>query len=406
MKKLLLTLLSAAPLLLWAQGSQVNTQGLKAVGMAGAGSALFVDESSIFYNPGALVKMKHNAISIGGSAIMYRSAFREINGSEQYNTKFQVSPPFSVFATFGPKDTWWKAGIGIYTPFGGAVDWGTNWPGKFELNHLTMRAIYIQPTLSIKLTDNFGIGGGFVYAIGPVDLSRSLPVYFQDGTAGRAELKGTGTATGYNIGVHYNLENEFAISLSYRSKVVPKLTDGKATFTVPEALAGSFPNTTFSAELPLPSSLNLGISFPLSEKIDIAADATFIGYDIYKELAFKYDENTPLLQDTHTPKNYDNAFSGKLGINYKPTDKFHLRAGAGYIVSPVRGEYVSPETPDNNRYMLAGGFTYNISEKWDLTGSYAFQRIMERTVTSAPTGLAGAYKTNIHAPGISLTYKW
>jgi long-chain fatty acid transport protein len=56
--------------------------------------------------------------------------------------------------------------------------------------------------------------------------------------------------------------------------------------------------------------------------------------------------------------------------------------------------------------MASAGFTYNISDKWDVTGAYTFQRIMERTVTSATSGLKGAYKTNIHAPGISLTYKW
>lgn len=406
MKKLLLGLMLASPSLLWAQGSQVNTQGQKAVGMSGAGSALFIDETSIFYSPGALSKMDHNAISIGGSAVMYRSAFREVNSNDVYNTKFQISPPFSVFATFGPKNSWWKAGIGVYTPFGGGVDWGNEWPGRYELNHLQLRAIYIQPTVSFRITENFGIGGGFVYNVGSVDLAQSLPVSGADGQPATAQLTGVGTGMGFNVGVHYHLENEFAISLSYRSKVITKLNGGDAEFTVPSALATSFPNTTFDAELPLPASFNLGLSFPVSEKVDIAADATFIGYDIYKELAFDYAENTDVLTDTRQPKNYENAFSGKVGLNYKTTDHLTLRAGAGYVFSPVKAAYVSPETPDNNRVMGSLGFTYDINDRWDITGAYVLQRILERTVTSATTGLSGTYKTNIHAPGISLTYKW
>ena len=412
MKKLLLSMLLASPSLLFAQGSQVNTQGMRALGMSGAGSALFVDETSIFYNPGALAKMDGNAIHVGASAAMYRSAFKEVNSSQVHDTKFQISPPFSIFATFGPKDSWWKAGIGVYTPFGGGVDWGTDWPGKFELNHLALRAIYIQPTVSFKIFENFSIGGGFVYNIGSVDLARSIPVYNADGTAGQAELTGIGTGTGYNVGVHYNLEDEFAISLSYRSKVVTKLEDGDAEFTVPAALTSSFPTTTFDAELPLPASFNVGISFPLSEKIDFAGDATFIGYDVYKDLNFNYHHNTDdiigddPLEDTKQPKNYQKAFSGKVGINYQANDKLALRTGAGYVLSPVRGPYVSPETPDNNRIMGSLGFTYDVSDKWSLSGAYVFQRLLERTVSSASTGLAGTYKTNIHAPGISLTYKW
>ncbi|HMR17730.1 MAG TPA: outer membrane protein transport protein [Sphingobacterium sp.] len=406
MKKFLLFIFSISPIWLYSQGSQVNTQGIKALGMAGAGSALFIDESSVFYNPGALSKMEHNAISLGASAIMYRSAFRERGSHETHHTRFQVSPPFSLFATFGPRDSWWKAGVGIYTPFGGAVDWGTDWPGKYELNSLQLRAIYIQPTFSFKMTEQFSIGGGFVYNVGFVDLSRSLPVFFADGTTGQAELSGMGTGMGYNLGVHYHLEDEVAISLSYRSKVITKLENGDAQFSVPASLATSFPTTTFDAELPLPASFNIGINIPLNSKVDLAMDGTFIGYDIYRSLDFDYKDNTPILQDTHQPKKYDNAFSGKIGVNYQANDRLALRTGGGYVFTPVRGPYVSPETPDNARMMASAGFTYELSDKWDITGAYVFQSIMERTVKSASSSLHGAYKTNIHAPGVSLTYKW
>ncbi|MCA5003920.1 OmpP1/FadL family transporter [Sphingobacterium bovistauri] len=406
MKKILFALLLASPTLTFAQGSQVNTQGIRALGMSGAGSALFVDETSIFYSPGALAKATENSISIGASAVMYRSAFKEVNSNVQHDTEFQISPPFSVFASFGPKNSWWKAGIGVYTPFGGGVNWGTEWPGRFELNHLSMRAIYIQPTLSFKITENFGIGGGFVYNIGSVDLSRSIPVFDQNGNPGRAELNGIGTGMGYNVGIHYNLEDDFAISLSYRSHVRTKLEDGDAVFTVPTALSTSFPNTKFSAELPLPSSFNLGIAFPLGDKVDLAADATFIGYSIYEKLVFDYEQNTPVLSDTEQIKDYENALSAKVGLNIHANEKLDLRFGTGYVYTPVRSKYVYAETPDNNRVMGSIGFTYNISDKFDFSGAYTLQRIIERTTTNIATGMSGTYKTNIHAPGISLTYKW
>lgn len=406
MKRLLLGLLIASPSLLWAQGSQVNTQSQKAVGMAGAGSALFVDESSIFYNPGALSKMKNNAVSVGASTVMYRSAFREATGNTVHDTKFKITPPFSVFAAFSPEGARWKAGLGVYTPFGGSVNWGDEWPGKYELNHLQMRAIYIQPTISYKITENLGIGAGFVYNLGLVDLSRSLPVAGADGIPGKAELSGTGSGTGFNVGAHYHMEDVFALSVSYRSKVNTKLKDGDAKFTVPPALAESFPTTTFNAELPLPASLNIGLSFPVNSKVDIAADATFINYSVYKQLIFDYKDNTPVLSDTEQDKNYKNAFSGKVGVNYQTTPNLALRAGVGYVVTPVKPEFVSPETPDNNRFMASVGFTYGLSDKWDLTGAYVLQHLMSRQVTSAATGLSGIYETNIHAPGISLTYKW
>jgi len=396
----------ASPALAFSQGSQVNTQSQKAVGMAGAGSALFIDETSILYNPGALVKMENNAISLGASAIMYRSAFQEKGSSEVHHTRFQISPPVSLFAAFGPKDSWWKAGIGIYTPYGGSVDWGKEWPGRYSLTNLSMRAFYIQPTLSFKITDQFSVGGGFVYNVGIVDLGRALPVFGSDGKAGQADLSGTGTGMGYNLGVHYNLADEFAISLNYRSKVITKLEGGDATFDVPASLAANFPNGKFDAELPLPASFNVGIAFPVSEKVKTAIDASFIDYSIYKELVFDYENNSPTLQDTRSVKNYQNAFSAKIGFNYEATDKLELRAGTGYVYTPVQAKYVYPETPDNNRMMAAAGLTYKFTPNWQMSAAYVFQKILKRTTTNAETQLSGAYETNIHAPGISLSYSW
>jgi len=408
MKKLLFSILCASPSLLFAQGSQVNLQSPKAVGMGGAGSAYFLDESSIFYSPGALAKMDHNAISVAGNAVMYKSAFQEVGSTVVYHTRNQISTPFSLFAAFGPKNSWWKAGIGVYTPYGGAVDWGKDWVGKFSLVSLSLRAIYIQPTLSFKLTENFSVGGGFVYNVGTVDLENSVPVFYPDGHAGLATLKGTGTGTGYNVGIHYNLEDEFAISVSYRSKVVTKLKNGDANFDVPESVASNFPaGNKFSAELPLPSTFAAGIAFPISEKLKMALDATIINYDIYKALDFDYKENTPVLQDTHSPKKYDKAGSVKAGLEYIASDRLQLRIGGGVIATPVQqSAYVYPETPDNTRYLISGGFTIKPSPKFDVTGSFAYQRIVARQSTNVESHLSGTYATNIFAPGIGVSYKW
>lgn len=404
MKRLLLGLLLASPIFAFSQGSQVNTQSQKIIGMGGAGSALFIDEASMVYSPGALAKMDHNAVQIGASAVMFRSAFQEAGSMMQHDSRFQVTPPFAAYATFGPKNSFWKAGLAVYTPFGGSVDWGHDWPGRYELSHLSLRAIFIQPTLSFKLTDQFSVGGGFIYNIGSVDLGRSLPAFHPDGRPATANLKGNGSGTGYNVGIHYNLEDQFALSVSYRSKVITRLEDGDAMFDVPQTLSANFPNTKFSSELPLPSSLNVGLAFPLSEKVDMAIDGSVLNYSIYKQLAFEYE--TDLIPNSVSEKQYENAYSAKVGINYQVNDRLALRTGAGFIRTPVRGQYVYPETPDNNRYVASLGFTYEMTDKWQLNAAYAFQHILPRTGTNISTGLRGRYETYIHAPGVSLSYKW
>jgi len=87
-------------------------------------------------------------------------------------------------------------------------------------------------------------------------------------------------------------------------------------------------------------------------------------------------------------------------------DKLDLRLGAGYVYTPVQAKYVYPETPDNNRVMAAGGVTYKFSPNWQMSAAYVFQKILKRTTTNAETQLRGTYETNIHAPGISVSYYW
>ncbi len=407
MKKLILGIAIFAPVLLFGQGSQVNLQNQKHAGMGGAGASLIIDESTIVYNPGALSRYQGNGIQVSASAVMFKSVFQEVNSSLVSNNKNAISPPFSLFAAFGPRDSKIKFGLGVYTPYGGSVDWGTEWEGKYTLASLALRAIYIQPTVSYRLTDRLSVGGGFVYNLGQAKVERSMPVFFENGQSGLATIEGTGTGIGYNLGIHYQTDNQLAIALNYRSRVNTKLRGGDATFDVPESLRPNFPaGNKFDAELPLPATLIASVSFPLNEKLSMAVDGSYIFYSTYKELVFRYEVNTPSLQDTRSEKNYKDAGSVKVGLQHQTTDKLTLRTGAGYVFTPVREDYVYPETPDNNRVFLGGGFSYEINKKWDISGAFVYQHILKRETTNLESNLTGTYKTNIYAPGLSVSYKW
>lgn len=407
MRKFFLTLLCSAPLLLFAQGFQVNLQGSKQNAMAGAGSALILDESTVFFNPGSMSMVDFNAVSAGVSPLWFKSAFNASTTDKIEHVRNDIATPIAAYALWGPKAEKWKLGLGVYTPFGGLVDWGNTWSGKYTLSSLNLKSIYIQPTISYRFTDRLGIGVGFVYNYSEVDLQRMLPISFSDGQDAHAQLKGSGRGYGWNAGVYYRIPNLMAISLVHHSKVNTKLTDGDAVFTVPTSVEASFPEgNTFSAQLPLPSTTTLGLSFPVNEQIDIAVDASFVNWKVYKVLAFDYRVNTPLLQDTRSARHYSNGGSVKVGIQHRTTDKLILRAGTAYVLTPVKDGYVTPEAPDANRFILSAGFGYAISQRWELNASFLFEDIESRTQTNKETGLSGTFKTYVYAPGISLSYKW
>lgn len=407
MKRILFTLLLSVPLLLSAQGFQVNLQGQKQSAMAGAGSALILDESTVFFNPGGMSMVKVNAVSGGMNPLWFKSAFNRSTTDKTEYVKNRIATPLAAYAIWGPNEAKWKVGLGVYTPFGGLVDWGDSWSGKYTIISLDLKAIYVQPTVSYRITERLGIGAGFVFNHGEVNLQRGLPISFIDGKDAHAQLKGRGKGYGWNAGVYYSIPDLMSISLVHHSKVVTKLNNGDAIFTVPDAIASSFPNAnTFNAKLPLPSTTILGLAFPINEQISIAVDASFVNWKVYKELAFDYAENTPLLQDTKSDRKYGNGGSLKIGIQHKTTDKLSLRAGTAYVMTPVKDGYVTPEAPDANRFILSAGLGYAITQKCELNVSFLYEDIQARTQTNLETKLSGTFKTHVLAPGLSIGYKW
>jgi len=407
MKKILFSILLSAPMWVMAQGFQVNLQGQKQIGMAGAGSALALDEASVFYNPGAVSFLEKNSISAGVNPLLFKSAFQLSGTNNTEYVKNKVAPPFEFYGVWGPKSNKWKLGLGVYTPFGGLVNWDDNWSGRYSLTSLNLKAIYIQPTLSIKLSDAVGIGGGFVYNYGEVDLQRSLPVNYPDGSSGKVQLKGTGKGYGWNAGLYIKTLSKISFALTYRSKVITKLDNGDANFTVPKSLETNFPpGNHFNAELPLPATISLGVGIPFSPRTTLAFDASLIQWHIYKELAFDYAINTPSLPDTHSPRNYRDGANFKIGLQHKATDNFTVRVGAGYAITPVQDGYVTPEAPDANRYILSAGLGYTFGSNFEMNASFLFEDVKSRKQKNIESGLDGTFKTYVYAPGLSLTYKW
>jgi long-chain fatty acid transport protein len=297
--------------------------------------------------------------------------------------------------------------MAVYTPFGGLTDWGTAWPGKYTAESLNLKAIYFQPTLSIKLAEWVSIGGGFVYNHGEVDLTRAIPVDFASGQSGQAELKGTGKGYGWNAGIYFKTQSGVTIGFTHRSQVTTTINNGDATFTVPASLQTNFPSPNkFNASIPLPATNSIGFGFYPCDKWVLALDMNLVGWNAFKALSFDYKNNTPLLQDTHSPRDYQDAVSLRAGAQYKATNKLALRFGGGYVSAAAPDGYVTPEVPDANRTYVTGGLGYKVAQHLDIDISFEYEHLLQRTQTNYETQLSGSFKSNVYIPGISLAYHW
>ncbi|NBP29103.1 MAG: long-chain fatty acid transporter, partial [Flavobacteriia bacterium] len=235
----------------FSQGFQVNFQGQKQQGMGCAGSAFAQDASTLFYNPGGACFSSKSEVNGATTPIFANVMYVDSATQEVFRTKNPVGTPFAAYALIKPKKYHRLAyGISITTPFGSTVQYEDAWIGRFAITRLAMKVFHIQPTVSLKVTDNIGIGAGFVWSPGEVTLEKDLPVQFNDGTFGHAMISGKAMGFGYNLGVFYNPGGVFTAGLSYRSGINMSVTEGNVAFHVPEGLSTNFPNGALTSSLP------------------------------------------------------------------------------------------------------------------------------------------------------------
>jgi long-chain fatty acid transport protein len=417
MRKLLsLTLLALAGSTAFAGGYRVSIQGQKQLAMGHTGVAVVNSAEVAFFNPAGMAYLDNKFnVSVGGNALFAETRFQ----NSQYNWTASTSnlgTPFSVYATYRITD-WLTAGLAVYTPYGSSVEWDQNWQGAHLVNNINLQAIFVQPTVSVRLGDHFSVGGGPIYARGSVNFNRNItpnPLLSDNGDPADVTLDATGiSAWGYNVGMMFNPSDKVRLGLNYRSEIIMEARNGDATFSdVPAIAQGTFSNTRFNADLPLPAELTTGLSVQVSEKLLLAFDYNYALWSVYDALVVDFENSVPTSVNA---RNYKNASTYRLGAQYVATDKFTFRAGWYFDESPVQDGYFAPETPRNDSMGFTGGLTYQVNKKLGIDFSFLYLHFDEVNNSydhysdpTAGTGdilpFGGTYKSSVFSPGIGITY--
>ena len=406
MKGVLFIALLTSAFQLYSQGYQVNLQGQKQQAMGGAGTALPLDASALFFNPGSVGFLKNSSINAGFTPTFANTLYTDEATNTTGRTNSPMGTPFAVYGMYRKSETSkFYFGLAAYTPFGSTIQYEDNWIGRFALTRLQLKSIFIQPTITFKLSEKVGIGIGGIYTTGSVNLQKDIPVQYDNGDFGNAELQGKASGFGYNIGFYIKATQKLSFGFTYRSQVNMKVKNGEATFTVPSSLATNFPSGKFTSSLPLPQVVTLGAAYEVNDNLSFALDINYVQWSAYDTLAFDYENNTASLQDTKSARNYKNTFAFRAGGSYKVNELIAVRLGLAYALTPVPDGSVTPETPDANRINYTAGIGFTPGKHFGIDVSFLFTRL-KRTDSNSETNLSGTYITNVIAPGLSLNYNF
>lgn len=392
-----------------AGGFQVNVQGSKQNMMGHAGSALSLDASSVFFNPGALSFLKENYCFLAGAdVIIPRVGYQEMTPGfyTAFNTNKYTNPIlFYASARLKPESKI-TFGFGVNNPFGSSLVWEDAWAGQFVIREISLKTFCFQPTASYKISDQLSFGASFNYYSGELILRRGIPVSDSTGKSGEARLEGKAGGIGFNAGIIYKPFEKLTVGIDYRSQTTVNLKKGTAEFDVPSALSDSFPNTTFTSKIKLPQVATLGIAYSFTEKFTLVFDANYTGWQSYDTLKFDYAFNSESLEDTRIAKNYKGVFAFRMGGQFKIAERITARAGAFYDITPVKDGFLSPDGPDADRVGGSLGISIQPVKRFSADLGCMYLETLERTGGSEEAGFWGTYKTIAVIPTLALQYSF
>lgn len=372
----------ALPLTAIAEGYQVNTLSAKQEGMGGVGVAMRLGAESQLYNPGALAFSDHTFQISGALTVISAHATATHDGVE-YKTDNDLSTPLNAAASFKISDRLY-GGVMLYTPYGSGINWGTHWAGACLNQQVTIRQFTFQPTLSYRLLPNLSVGAGLMVAWGEVNLDKGLinggsmnrllaalmpqnydqVKYPEASTPASVNLNGKSKiAFGYNVGAQWDINSQWTVGASYRSKVKMTVEKGDArvsyTGVAEQMLSPVLDNlnsTNFKASLPCPYVFTAGVAYKPTDRWTVEFDAQLNGWKTYKTLSIEFDNLADF--DQHIAKNYHNSMTYHLGTQWATTDRLDLRAGLMIDTSPCDKDLYNPETPAQTRISPSVGFSF------------------------------------------------
>ncbi len=413
-----------------AEGYQVNNLSSRQNGMAHVGTAMKLGAESIWFNPAAAVYQTSKFdISFGITGVKCNGTFRtpiDYTGAkkqEVYKTQNPISTPIYLYANYKATD-WMSVGLAFNTPFGSSVDWGKSWAGAHQIQDISLAAYNIQPTLSFRIAKGLTAGVGMMVTFGNFDLSRSmLPVSADDpqnmaltaalpalnpalqgvdlfAMAQGAPLASLGlegsskVGVGVNLGVMWDINEQWSIGMTYRSKIKMKVDDGSVAVNLIDnpqiqgILGQMLPMVGFSpadiakakvkTELPMPATLTWGVSFRPAPRWEFAVDLQYVMWSAYDKLDIAIDlpysevSSKPAMPPLSSEKNYSNTLCFRFGGQYKPCDWFAARMGFYADESPVDSNYLNPETPSMTKLGYSAGLTISPVKWFDIDLAYAY----------------------------------
>ena len=191
-------------------------------------------------------------------------------------------------------------GVGLLTRFGLGTDFPPGWYGRYNSYYANIQSLSLNPNLAWKVNDRLSLSVGVEALWFEYGARRFIGTDFR--------LLGDDIGYGWNVGLHYRLDEATRIGLHYRSQV--KLTISGTADIHGVGSTGAW------GDLTLPEMFMFGISRQVTPKLNVEVGAVYTGWSSYDRLAIHFANDFGMLPNPSTSvKNWKNVWRYQLGFS-------------------------------------------------------------------------------------------
>jgi len=388
-RRIALTLLATtAPAMAQATAFQLREGSAIAIGSALAGrSANDSDVSLSIQNPATLSGVRNFAVSTGVAGI-FPSSDTTVTQSPLLGTpglsatanfnEDAIVPSFALGYRLSPEVV---VGFAVKSPFGLATEFDANFISAIDGLRSELTTISATPQIAWTPTPGFTLGAGVTLSYADAELTNFAGPGF--GNLGRFGLEGDGIAFGATVGVLIEPIDGTKIGLNIQSELHHELEGEIVGPALPGLGVGG---DSVEASFTLPAVVSLGVIQDVTDSFRVMGELEFTGWSAFDTIEFVNNTRPSALTDI---QGYENSVMVSLGAEYDLNDRWTVRGGAAFDSTPTGIEFRSQRTPDSNRYWLAAGASYQVTETIGIDAAYLFIKGEDATVQDSEAAVGG-----------------
>ena len=377
----------------------IAEQSALGLGNAFAGGAASAeDASTIWYNPAGMTRIKGHQVVAGLHIITPSFTFNDDSSRTGLGAPIQgdgkedggrVAFVLNFYYIHSMNERL-KLGLGINSPMGMATKYSDQWVGKYQAVESEIITVNVNPSIAWKATNNISVGFGINIQYIEATLNNAVDFtticYGLTATTcgalpgsntndGFAHIEGDDISFGFNLGLLYQFSNKSRLGLSYRSEIRHEL-EGRVDFNTPASVTTAIPSldlvfsdSHLTSQPDLPASASISIYHQWDQRLALMADMSWVGWSSVPNLTIEFDN--PYKTDSIETLELNDNLRLSMGASYSTDGPWTFRTGVAFDEGAAKDSASrSPRFPDNDRYWLSFGASYQVSKQLFIDTGY------------------------------------